>query len=322
MKSEETKTLDASEKVWIADRFWERLEAVTKLSAVLAGMIYAAGFFIVSIDHARFGISEVGLFRPRIFTAGATFMLLVLVGGLSVFRTFGIFLKVRHPMAIIKWTPDTQSRANAFLILNLFSVVTGLAYTFAFILNPRRISADLDWIWAARSGLWFLLYGGSLFFVVGKSNLMLERPWSCVILAFLLNAERFIISFQEDRSVLLLSVFIYFSGLTAFYLYDEFKSASLRSLEFERLIPLAASLLIFYGTWVYGMILPIYGGGLPVSAILYLDRPIAGLPSGGTVAAIIEETDQGYYFLLKQNPDSRAIFVRRSDVAGVRFGTN
>ena len=49
------------------------LESITRLGALLVGIAYVAGFVIVTLHHAQYGIGEISLLRARVFSAGILF---------------------------------------------------------------------------------------------------------------------------------------------------------------------------------------------------------------------------------------------------------
>jgi hypothetical protein len=62
---------------------------LAKTGGILLGAIYVCGFVIVTLHHARFGISQFDVLRPRIIAAGVSFMLLTAVPALISLRFFG-----------------------------------------------------------------------------------------------------------------------------------------------------------------------------------------------------------------------------------------
>ena len=55
----------------------QQLEIATRVAAVLIAAAYVAGFLVVTIHHARLGIWQFDLLRPRILSAGTTFLVLL-----------------------------------------------------------------------------------------------------------------------------------------------------------------------------------------------------------------------------------------------------
>src|SRR4051812_22957072 len=55
------------------------VEMLAKAFAIVIGVAYAAGFTIITLHHARFGILQFEMFRPRVAAAGVTFLALVLL---------------------------------------------------------------------------------------------------------------------------------------------------------------------------------------------------------------------------------------------------
>lgn len=70
---------------------------------------------------------------------------------------------------------------------------------------------------------------------------------------------------------------------------------------------------------MFGNIRSELGGGSPTPAVLYLERPVALLDSTVADVALLDETDQGFYVLPPGK--TKALFVRRSDVRSIYFGS-
>jgi hypothetical protein len=70
---------------------------------------------------------------------------------------------------------------------------------------------------------------------------------------------------------------------------------------------------------MFGTIQPKFGGGAPVPVVLYLNSPVAWLDAKVVSASLLDETDQGFYVLT--SPKGKALFVPRSNVASLYFGS-
>ena len=69
-------------------RFRSVLETVSKAGAVLLAIIYAAGFLIVILHHAQYGIAEFNPLKPKIFSAGILFGLLFAAPAVAGYRFY------------------------------------------------------------------------------------------------------------------------------------------------------------------------------------------------------------------------------------------
>ena len=67
-----------------------RIDLLARGGAILAVLVYGAGFTIVSFHEARFGISAFEVFKPKIFAAGFTFMVLATLATLAAGRAFNV----------------------------------------------------------------------------------------------------------------------------------------------------------------------------------------------------------------------------------------
>ena len=90
------------------------IEYLSKLTAVIAAATYISGFLVVSIHNATFGLSALNPLKPKILTAGAWFLLLLILPVFSALRFF-------------KHSSDDLTPREKFARV----IITALAYYFA-----------------------------------------------------------------------------------------------------------------------------------------------------------------------------------------------
>src|ERR1017187_5971609 len=82
---------DSKERPLSESRLVAGLEVTARAVAVFAAVVYGAGFLIVAIHHAQYGIAQFDPLKPKIFSTGIVFILLTGLTTMAAFRMFHIF---------------------------------------------------------------------------------------------------------------------------------------------------------------------------------------------------------------------------------------
>jgi hypothetical protein len=76
--------------------------------------------------------------------------------------------------------------------------------------------------------------------------------------------------------------------------------------------------IVSFAAWVYGNVMPGWGGGRPVPVTVHLSHKIVFSDSADVPAYLVDETERGYYLIHKAD-DRKASFIPRDAVASVDF---
>lgn len=107
------------------EKLQAQVQVLTQSAAFLVLVLYVAGFLVVSLRHALFGIVQFGLLRARILSAGILFAVFFAVAIFPVARIFGLF-------GYEEWSPlgttgeATAGRRFVFRWLNFFHHCSGI----------------------------------------------------------------------------------------------------------------------------------------------------------------------------------------------------
>jgi hypothetical protein len=298
-------------------QFRSILETVSKAGAVLLATVYAAGFLIVVLHHAQYGIAEFNPLKPKIFSAGILFILLFAVPAIAAYRFYAPSTKADDA------NPE-QPKKPAWTILTrifdfyLFSFTLAQPWMFLFGRSGSELLERVPW-WAILTV--FVLLVGVIF--IGR-RLGKNKPAVALGLSVFLAAVFFTGELRYgERATFWLALWFYVIGVgTILFRRGLVELEKIKKLEWERLAP---TFLIFplsiYATQVYGKIKPPYGGGMPTPVTLHFSgkNPLSEHDDEGRFL-LIDETDHGYY-LLKNAQEKKSYFIRRDAVVVVVLET-
>jgi len=291
------------------------LETASRLGAVSIAVIYAAGFLIITLHDSQFGIVEFSPFRPRIFSAGALFALLLAVPVLAVSRAFHFF-GLRNPTAVsIRVRPENVKYLRLSIGFDFYFICFGLCFP-SLVLFPPGFTEIKPW------GFPLLLTVAALFAsaMVAQRERFDPHPFSSTILSFLSATALVVVAFLFwGRSYFWLSIWYYFVAIAAVYLHGVFESPEQRKgLEWEKAILFCLTVLLAFASGIYGRMNPSFGGGSPMPAVLHLvtEAPISS--SRSVRVLLVDENDYGYY-VLRPDQQSTAYFLRRDLVSSIEF---
>lgn len=292
------------------------LEALARSGAILLATAYAAGFVIVTLHHARFGVFQVDLLRPRVLAAGTVLLVLASLAIYIAFFTFNISF-LRHASRGL----SDQAEHRPLLLLIAGAWVCNSCWMVC-------LSPPFYGVVASQAGMsWTMVTA-----LIIPSFMILSVM--AATLVWFRRGPRFWAAANVFASAALyvtaafysLPSFIFGAWLSMVGLY----AVGVRKVAQNREVllgvrwdtegmALVTILLLFYAHGIYGRISVAYGGGAPAPVVVFFvnDNPIA--QSRRLQAQLIDETDKGYYFLVKQSDADRAVFVPRDQIAGIEF---
>jgi hypothetical protein len=291
----------------------------TQVVALAAVLLYAIGFVIISLHHARFGVLQFGLLRPKILSAGVLFCIFVGLPVLESARNYGL-LGYADPYPK---PPRVEGEFNK--VLYYLPVIRILSFIY--------VSVALSWsvrIFFQESGFNLRLIYWTIAMVIPAVGAFRferafgqSRPVACAYISlFALLWMLFCIGQTLDLGLAILMSWFGWCGMIAFFLDPVIKGTKkLRHLQWQTWVAGAISTLAFFSLFLYPSLNASLGGGAPISATIQFreDTPLSG--SGKMQSWLLDETDAGFY-ILSSRQASKAIFVPRISVRAIYFGEN
>jgi len=276
-------------------------DTLSKTIAGIAIALYACGFLIVSLYHAKFGFVGTNPFRPRVLAAGAWFFF---------FASIPVSIAVRY--RTYHWLKLAKESAGLWVASVALSIPLGYII---FDFSPSSVISTRLWVS-------ILLFGVVIALMVA-ANLSKAPEWLATIASVLLTLFYLVDSVRRvsnDHEFGLTSVALWFFGCTIVAIV-EFKTRTRESLVYDGgwskpLGVLFAALLVF-ATWVYPHLKASWGGGTPANITVYFAKDSLLNPNKAVQAQLVEESDEGFYIVGPK--ESKAIFIPRSSVALIYF---
>lgn len=284
---------------------------------MLFALIYGAGFLVVCLHHAQFGIAELSLIKVRVLSAGFIFLLLTAIPTVTAARLFRYF-KLDSTQAIaIQSKPEDRPYQQATLLLCAYIAAVFMASASSSLIfvpeftKPRGLE---PW-----SFIGLLAISAGLAPMLGRY--FPEHPRKCLVLTVCLTP---LLGFLVYRCLGLGCLFLslwYYACTVATYLVRGAirKPQILRTFEVERYIFLPIVLIGSFAVWIYGNVRPEYGGGAPIPIQLYV-TPEGAKVLGAESASVwlVEETDFGFY-VLRSRDQKESLLLPRTLIRGVEF---
>ena len=118
-------------------RFITGLEITARAAAVFLAAVYGAGFLIVAIHHAQYGIAQFDPLKPKIFSTGVVFFLLTALPTSLAFRAFNVFgLRPKNPLFRLASKPENQPYMKLVVGLSLLPAMLSLSNLVLFFFEP------------------------------------------------------------------------------------------------------------------------------------------------------------------------------------------
>jgi hypothetical protein len=291
------------------------LDLISKGWVPLLAAVYGSGYLIVSIYHASLGLNEINLLRPQVAAAGLLF--LAMASG-------AIFL-VRYLRSALErlGLPTTTLHGYFFAVcfggfyLSCIDCMTTIAIQPILHFEGSQLSQGVFTLMVATG-----VIGGAAILASGESARI--RRWVTHWVALL---------FCGIATLTLLAMSLPYHhqfGLRQFaaYLFTmQIISVSItRPLEIpaggstHNWLNTAAQLLVpllAYSIGIYPHVRRPFGGGDPTSGQIFLTTTIGNDPAKQFTAAIIDETDAGFYVIQSNQKNVR--YVPRTLVSSIEF---
>ena len=290
-----------------------RLEALTRIGALVIGSVYVAGFIIVTLYHAEFGVGEISVFKARVLSAGILFALLTAFPVMLAAQTFGFGGFSGYGRFVVETEQGKERAGGAFAVLGMYVPCLGIALLTRALFQDEQLVPSIPII---------LLMSAALVSLVPISRMMKKHSIIRVILYVLATAVICWCAYKTmGRSLVLRSVWFYSCAVVARVIHPFFgQPIMLKAFtEWESWIVGLLALVSFFATTLYGHVQFRYGGGAAVPIRLYLsgDAPTLFAPVP-TPAWLLEETDAGFY-ILRAPKDVSSLFIPRSSVRALEF---
>jgi hypothetical protein len=293
-----------------------RLETFARAGAVLFGAAYVAGFVIVTLHHARFGVLQFDLLRPRVLAAGVVFLVFVSVPVYVAFYFFNVSW-LRHASKAYSDKPEHQP------LLNVCAgcLVCDSCWLIVWFSPFQSIAAADILTSVPLTSLAVGLVGLSLTVTLITQRQFQRAPRLCTLSMCLTTVGIYVVAAIFFPAVWVLAFWFSAVGLVAVFAYYVSRDREfLRGFRWDVEVMLIGTVLTLgYARFIYGGIGVAYGGGLPAPVTVHFtnDNPIT--QSKRLQAQMIDETDKGYYLLIKRDDGESAVFFSREQVCGIDF---
>jgi MFS family permease len=292
------------------------LDFLGRSTATMLLIMYGSGFVILAAYEARFGVVQFGPLRARIFLVGFAFTILSALPIAAHHYGFAYFGQLKK--VIENKEPSLRSERAAVLGFGFSFTAYLMALTFSFFLfEPRVVKpGHHGWPWfVALPGVWIVflviyMWIGLKFTQHPKKSVILAIAGAVIFLGTLL--------WVSPEKVSGLTLWFWVAAMAGKAVRDN-NNLVMYALDYRTWSAIFLSMSI-YITMVVGHIHQKFGGGAPVSAVMYVNKPVP-LSNGTTMfeVSLLDETDQGYYVLPPGK--QKALFIPRSEVSAIYFGT-
>jgi hypothetical protein len=294
------------------DSFLRQAYGITlKNAAVIFAVVYGIGFLVLSIHRARFGVETTEAFKPRVFSAGILFVLLVGVPCIAMARSLSL-LGLTMPR-----TQIVTGKGAAFIglirVLDFWLIAAGLRVGSAIIFIPTNFLPT---------------YPGWLFFLIwcvvaALSEILLidlnQKPSRTVFTKIALFASLVAIIYRYNTHAFFLQVIWFYAvGLVFLWLRSKRIREDAHTYDWERQGFAVLGIITFFAVFIYSHITPAYGGGAPLRVDMTFTRATSFSASKTDVAFLLEQDSQGYYIVHKPD-ETETHFLPRDAVAEIVF---
>lgn len=295
-----------------------RIQLMTHAAALVAVILYAAGFLTLSLHHAYFGVAQFGLLRPKILSAGILLLVFFALPVLEVARVYGLW-KFGDPR--LQNADDKQvephDRLNFLHLSRLVALLTS-AMAISIAIRPFLVNYDPD----KKLLVWSLvMVAGFVLALVGVRILGKKHPLTCrllrvsSILLFPLGLWR-----MNDLKLVGLVVWFCWSAWIGHEVSGAFKNLeNLRNSHWHIVVLNAVGTVSLFTLLIYPNVRPAFGGGAPTPATFYFSAKNPIGDAGQAQIWLLDETDAGYY-ILNSKEAKKAVFIPRGAVSAIYFG--
>ena len=296
------------------------LDVFARSAATLLLVMYGVGFVILSAYEARYGIAQFGALRARIFLVGFGFTALsALPVAAHHFELayFGLLQPVQENR-----DPVLQSDRNAVLAFGFIFTSFLMAAMFdTYVFGPATSNEPRP-SWHSLLKLLAFIVVSLMFYFANKwiAASFTVHPQKCVLLSGLVSLTvGGTLFWAWSKEVAGLTLWFWVAAMCGLAVRNSKRSGwVVYALDFRTWLAIIVSVSI-YVTMVMGHIQQKFGGGAPVPAVMYLNRPLP-LANGATTVevSLLDENEQGYYVLPPGK--HKALFIPRGEVSSIYFG--
>jgi len=299
----------------VLPRVQQSLELLSKGWVPLLAAIYASGYLIVSIYHASLGLNEINPLRPKVAAAGLLFLLLI---------SMAVFL-MQYMRSVVKGLDPGSSPWRTYL----FSVCFGGFYLLCFdFVATIPIQPILHFegrqpfpkvfpllVTTGVIGLSAILASGGL-----KKLPRWLTHWATLLclgfatVSLLLMSIPFYHQFGVRQFVAYLFLIQIFSASLSRPLAtpESRRTHNWLTTATQLIVPLLA-----YAIGIYPHVREAFGGGEATLAQIFLTSAIGSDPAKQFTAAIVDETDAGFYVI--QSNHNTVRYIPRGSVSSIEF---
>jgi hypothetical protein len=294
------------------------IEAISRTTATALALTYGVGFIIVSAYEAQFGFTEFNPIRAKIFFTGFMFACLSALPAAAFHFGFTQFIPI--PTSAGSQNPRVEAtREWARLSTFIFTAIVMAFFSRFLLISPAATGGPLpEWVdyYEAAALLLYMASFPAIYRYIDKKPgacvLLIISSWVLLLIVIAIDSSE--ASWQTYRLALW-----YFAAGAVISIASQASDPTRKALHWGNW--LVAVLLISYYTFsIYSKIEQKFGGGAPMPAVLYLDKPAGWTDSTIVNVKLLDQTSEGYYVILPSMGGDKAMFIRRSEVSAVYFG--
>jgi len=284
-----------------------RIQLAASAIAVIGVVVYGIGFLVLTIHHASFGIPLIGFLRPRIISAGILFCAFAATPVAA-----WLFAMKRNQTETKKDLRDYLSVCVDFLLEAL--VISIVTLRFVFVGLPEQsLRHYYGWATAAvfvSSAIWALPWWNQW----GKIPHLVRFVGIYTWVAFCLYKA-------YDKTLALLVGWFLICAYMTYTARDALRNPNAVPIRGWIQDAMAGFGTVgFFALLLYPALPSAFLGGVPVPITFqFADKsmPIANSPQ--LKGWLLDETDDGFYFIQDKNA-KKSVFIPRSDVIAVYYG--
>lgn len=290
------------------------LEPLARVTTSLLVLMYGLGFIILSAHEARYGIMQFSPLRARIFFVGFTFLGFVALPAAALHYKWAYYGPLTP--VVENNDPAVQTLKELFLgcgfVYTAFLIAVGFSIILMVTPPQLNVSTSHQWDFVA----YIASYTGLLIIYAVIAKKFATHPKAMTVAAAVTTLTFLASLTYSSVQIGTATIGLFMAGVVVrAYRFDVGRVESF--LDFRNWT--AAIILVgFYVGWMFQLVRPAYGGGAPVPATIFLEKPTAWFDSTTVSVSLIDETDQGYYVLLPGK--DKALFIPRNDVSSFYYG--
>ncbi|MBZ5644008.1 MAG: hypothetical protein LAO19_14700 [Acidobacteriia bacterium] len=297
----------------------DRLDLTARVGAIALIALYGAGYLVVSIHNAWYGIVEFGLFRTRLISAGIVFAIFFAIPFLETCKIYGLFWI--EPWKSKSFGQETVFASSPFWRWSskLFSFFVA-TWAISFVLRSLLVNYDAE----SQISRWsYVAFVVPIVVSIGVGWGILRNKIIGIIFTILafVSIALSVIGLIRSKEFVFVALIVWFASVGWFTheIHDPIREpAKLRDVRWDIVVVNIVSVFTIFGAWIYPKIHSEFGGGRPSPVVLQF---VGTSPIDSSVKMdvwLVDETDSGYYFVQKVE-DRKAIFVPRSLISAVYF---